>query len=166
MSTPSGTRAIVLIAVLAATGCAAPQASQLTDVERAEIEAAVEAQVMLFAEGASQLDPEIQAAMMAPDVEFVDFARLTDGREANIAWATELFGNFTTFTFTWDEVSVEVLGPDIALATAIGSMRRERLDGRIQESNRTIFFTGLYKATEGQWLLTRGHLSGSIGTVG
>lgn len=158
-------RGLFLLVVLSATGCAAPQESEPTDTEATAITSTVEAQVALFAEGASKLDPAIQASMMAPDVQFVDFSRILTGREATVEWARQLFGNFQSFTLTWDEVAVDVLSRNVALATAIGSMRRQHVDGRIQQSDGAIYFTGLYKRTGDDWLLARGHLSGSMRTV-
>ena len=165
MTASPRSRAGLLIVLVAAQSCAPATEPQLTDTERASIATAVEAQVERFAEGASQRDPQIQASAMAPDVEIVDFSRLTESRDANVAWATELFSNFASFSFTWYEISVEVLGPDASVATAIGSVRRQHVDGRIQEADRSVFFTGLYRASDGQWLLTRGHLSGAFSTV-
>ena len=151
--------------LLIIAGCAASSSGDLTDAEQATIRSAVERQVHVFTEGASQLDADLQMSMMAADVEFIDFGRLLSGVDEATEYIRELFANYQTFEFRWDDVEVDVLSRHSALAKARGTLRRQHVDGRIQESNGAMFFTGLLRELDGEWKLTRGHLSGSIRTL-
>ena len=114
--------------LLIIAGCAASSSGDLTDAEQATIRSAVERQVHVFTEGASQLDADLQMSMMAADVEFIDFGRLLSGVDEATEYIRELFANYQTFEFQWDDVEVDVLSRHSALAKARRTLRRQHVD--------------------------------------
>ncbi len=150
---------------LAGLACSSGSQSDMTDAERGEIRSAVERQVQVIAEGASQMDADLQISVMAPDVTFVDFTTHYSGTGAIREGWTELFSAFETFEFEWTEIGVQVLSRDWALAEAQGTVQRRFVDGRFQETNPYLFMKAVFHLIDVDWKLTRGHVSGSVRTV-
>ena len=155
------TRPIALLA-LASLGCGGAPQTEMTDVDRAAIRSAVEEQVQVLAQGASQMSADVQISVMAPDVQFVDFMNDYSGTDALREGWTDLFSQFQSFEFVWGDVDVQVLSESWAMAVARGTVRRQFVDGRFQETNPYIFLTALLQLQDGEWRITRGHFSGSV----
>ena len=153
------------IVLLISIGCSTGSVPELTDAERTTASAAVESKVELFALAAAERDAQILAPMLAADVEFVDFARSFSGDAASLEWLEGLYGNFRFWQMGWDEITVDVLSGDAAVATAVGSLLRQRNDGRVQQADRSLLFTAVFQNVDGNWLATHIHLSGSVQTV-
>ena len=158
------TRYVSLLA-LACLGCGGAPQPDMTDADRSAIRSAVEQQVRVLAEGASQLSADVQISVMASDVEFIDFTNDYAGTDALREGWTNLFSRFQSFEFEWGEIDVQVLSGSWALAAARGTVRRQFVDGRFQETSPYLFMTAIFQLIDGEWKLTRGHFSGSIRTL-
>ena len=157
------TRYVSLLA-LACLGCGGAPQAEMTEVDRSAIRSAVEQQVRVIAEGASQMNTEVQVSVMAPDVRFIDFMDDYSGTDALLEGWTDLFSRFQSFEFEWGEIDVQVLSASWAAAVARGTVRRQSVDGQFQETNPYIFMTALFQLQDGEWRLTHGQFSGSLRT--
>lgn len=154
---------LALLGVLVACQASAP--AQMTDADRSQIVQSIEAQADAWMAIPPGLDAAPLAALVTEDVEVVDFAYHYVGVEAYLEGAQTLFSNFQAWTNAWDETSVEVLSPDAAVLTGRFTVRRQRTDGRWQESSPYIYMTAIFRLVGEEWKITRGHLSGSLRTV-
>ena len=147
------------LALLAACQTAPPE---MTDEERAEIEAAVAAELQVFIQSGNGLDGALAASMYDTEASFVDFGALYQGQAAIQEHLESLFSNFQTWESAWDELEVEAVRPDLALFFGQFTMSRRNVDGRLQETNPLIWYTGRSDLTEAGWKVTHGHLSGAM----
>lgn len=150
------------VVLLAACQASVPP---LTDGERAEIQADVRSALDTFVAGGNALDVDMVMSLAAPDIEVVDFAQHFRGTDAVRAGWSDLFDNFQSWEAAWDDLRIDVAGPDLALFTGQFTLSRRFHDGRLQESNPYIYFSGRFQLGANGWMLTFGHLSGSVRIV-
>ncbi len=157
-------RLLTLAVLLFAAACqTAPP--EMTDAERAEIEAAVTESLQVWVDGASALDAAQATSVMDPQVDFVDFYNLSQGRAELLEWTTSLLSNYQSWEGALDQVTVEVMSPEIALFFAQVTITRRNQAGRLQATDPFIYFTGRFDLKEGEWKMIHGHLSGSMSWV-
>ena len=147
------------LALFAACQTAPPE---MTDAERAEIEAAVTAELQTFIESSNALDATLATSMYDTEASFVDFGNLYQGHAAIQEHLEGLFSQFQTWESAWDELDVEAVRPDLALFFGQFTMSRRYVDDRLQETNPFIWVTGRFALTEAGWKLTHAHLSGAM----
>ncbi len=151
---------LVLLCVL--TACQANGPVQMTDADRAQIVQSIEGQAEGWAAIANGLDAAPLAALVTEDVEVVDFMNHYVGVNEYVEGAQGLFNNFQAWTTAWDETHIEVLSPDAAVLEGRFTVRRQRMDGRWQESSPYIYMTAIFRLVGEEWKITRAHLSGSL----
>ena len=158
-------RIVLLVGSLALMAACQTVPPEMTEAERAEIEAAVTAELQVFIESGNGLDGALAASMYDTEASFVDFGALYQGQTAIQEHLERLFSNYQTWESAWDELNVEAVRPDLALFFGQFTLSRRYVDGRLQETNPLVWLTGRSDLTEAGWKVTHMHLSGTIQIV-
>jgi uncharacterized protein (TIGR02246 family) len=152
-------RALAAAAVLLmVSACQAPPPAEMTDAERAQIEAEVLAWSDQWLEAGTNLDAEGVAALFDQDDGHFVSGVLYSGTWAEfLSGSRELYGGWEEWGGTWDARRVDILGPGVALMTGQATGPLTLADGR-RLTNRARF-SFVVRETEGEWRGLYGHVS-------
>lgn len=165
MKNTYGLLMLVIVLTVGLGACTANEPAELTEAERAEIQAAVEEQIQVLSQASAARDADLFSSVMAPDVEFVNGPRKYSGIDAARQNVTEVYAGFPSWDSSWEPAEVRVLSREWVSFVSQVTVRRQDTDGQWYESDPYSYLTGLFHETDGKWELTLGQFSGAFRQV-